>query len=441
MTRMNAIMSVSELNRSVRQWIEQGFPLMWVAGEISNFTRASSGHWYFSLKDESAQVRCVMFRQKNQFLDWMPVDGMQVEARALATLYEARGDFQLGVEALRKSGQGAAFEAFVRLKEKLSKEGFFDSQRKQKIPLFPKKIGIVTSPRAAALHDILKTLKRRMPSIPVVIYPAAVQGEGAAEQIAAALGKAAWHRACDVLILARGGGSMEDISAFNTEIVACAMASCRIPILCGVGHETDFTIADFVADLRAPTPTGAAELASPDREELGRRLSIAHARLGRMMQHMLGSSMQHVDHLGRRIVHPREKMGNQLSQLRHLSARLDAAWSRRLEQHLWQFRHLEQRLSKPDFSSRAKRVEESGTRLGASISGRLRETRAALLKCAAHLEHLNPGSVLARGYSMVQNSKGEIVSEASRLSVGEAVCITFGQGSAQAEILSRDQCS
>ncbi len=438
---MNNILTVSELNRSVRQMLEQGFPLMWVAGEISNFTRAASGHWYFSLKDPSASVRCVMFRQKNQYLDWVPKDGMQVEARALVTLYEAKGEFQLGVEGLRRSGQGAAFEAFLRLKEKLSSEGLFDQARKKRIPFFPRRIGVVTSLKAAALQDILKTLRRRMPSIPVLIYPAAVQGEGAAAEIAQAIEKASSHDACDVLILARGGGSIEDIAAFNAEIVARAVADCPIPIVCGVGHETDFTIADFVADVRAPTPTGAAEIASPDREDLARRLGILHARMRRMARHGLESRMQHVDHLGRRIVHPSEKIAGQHSQLKHLSARFDSAWRRQLEQREWQVRHLSQRLSKPDLSIQSGRTKEAGARLASSVSSRFQLTRNALLKIAAHLEHLNPSSVLARGYSMVQKKSGEIVLHASQVSKGEEVGITFGKGCAEAMILSADQCS
>ena len=434
------IVTVSELNRSVRQLLEQGFPLLWVAGEISNLTRAASGHWYFSLKDKAASVRCVMFRQKNQFLDWIPAEGMQVEARVLVTLYEARGDFQLGVESLRKSGQGAAFEAFARLKEKLDKAGLFAPERKKKIPAFPKRIGIITSTRAAALHDILKTLQRRMPSIPVVIYPAAVQGEGAAEQLAAAIGSAVRHKVCDTLILARGGGSIEDISAFNSEVVAYAVAQCPIPLVCGVGHETDFTIADFVADVRAPTPTGAAELASPNREDLIGRVAILRERMRRMAAHAIESRMQHVDHLGRRIAHPRVKIGNQRQHLGHLSLRLDAAWARSLEQSQWRFCHLSQKLraSRPDYAYRAARLGEVAGRLDDSMSRRIKEMGLLLQRLEAHLTHLNPRSVLARGYSMVQNDAGQIIRDSSQLDVGEAIKISFGSGSANAEVLSRD---
>lgn len=434
------IMTVSELNRSARQFLEQSFPLLWVAGEVSNFTRAASGHWYFSLKDESASVRCVMFRQKNQILEWVPKEGMQVEARVLVTLYEARGDFQLGVESLRKSGQGAAFEAFVRLKDKLGKAGLFAPERKKKIPLFPKRIGIVTSLRAAALHDILKTLERRMPSVPVVIYPVAVQGEGAAEQIVSAIANAERHGVCDTLILARGGGSIEDMSAFNAESVAYAVADCAIPVVCGVGHETDFTIADFVADVRAPTPTGAAELASPNRADLLGRLAILHGRLHRMVLHGIESKMQHVDHLGRRISHPREKVRNQLLHFGHLSLRLDAAWMRQFEQGNWRLQHMAQRFysSTPDYASRIGRMADMGARLHVSILRRLQESSVSLQSLGTHLDHLNPRSVLARGYSMVQNGAGEIVCGSGQIGVGEAVNITFGKGSARAKVLSKD---
>ncbi|HAN54975.1 MAG TPA: exodeoxyribonuclease VII large subunit, partial [Betaproteobacteria bacterium] len=254
------ILSVAALNRLVRQTLEQRLPLTWVAGEISNLTRASSGHWYFSLKDADAQVRCVMFRNRNQFIDWQPDNGMQVEVRATPTLYEPRGEFQLQVDTLRRAGLGALFEAFEALKLKLGSEGLFNADKKRGLPVFPRCVGIITSPQAAALHDVLTTLQRRMPSLPVVLYPTQVQGRDAAAQIVAAL-HAAYQRAeCDVLIVCRGGGSIEDLWSFNDENVARAIAASPIPVVSAIGHETDFTIADFVADLRAPTPTAAAEL-------------------------------------------------------------------------------------------------------------------------------------------------------------------------------------
>jgi exodeoxyribonuclease VII large subunit len=249
--KSSRVIGVAELNRLAKELIERQLPLMWVAGEISNFMRAASGHCYFSLKDAQAQVRCVMFRHKAQLHDWKPENGMQIEVRATPSFYEARGEFQLNVEAMRRAGLGALYAAFEQLKARLSAEGLFAEERKQVLPRFPRAIGIVTSPHAAALRDVLTTLKRRMPAIPVIIYPTPVQGEGAAAKIAAALATADARAECDVLILCRGGGSIEDLWAFNEDVVARAIDACNLPVICGVGHETDFTIADFVADVRA----------------------------------------------------------------------------------------------------------------------------------------------------------------------------------------------
>ncbi|MDE2117752.1 MAG: exodeoxyribonuclease VII large subunit, partial [Betaproteobacteria bacterium] len=235
----NRVFSVRELNLAAKQLLENGLPLLWVRGEISNFTCAASGHWYFSLKDEQAQVRCVMFRHKSQYLDWQPKNGMQVEVLALATLYEARGDFQLTLEQMRSAGLGVLYEAFERLKRKLEGEGLFDAARKRTLPFFPAQIGIVTSPQAAALRDVLTTLSRRMPGIPIVLYPVPVQGEGAAQKIAQAIRLANERAECDVLLVCRGGGSLEDLWAFNEEVVARAIDASKIPGVSGVGHETD----------------------------------------------------------------------------------------------------------------------------------------------------------------------------------------------------------
>ncbi|MBX9810460.1 MAG: exodeoxyribonuclease VII large subunit, partial [Burkholderiales bacterium] len=237
------VISVGELNRLAKDVLEQNLPLMWVAGEISNFKRYDSGHCYFTLKDAAAQVDCVMFRHKVQYLEWLPENGMQVEVRACPTLYEARGKFQLNVETMRRAGLGALYEAFEKLKAKLEQEGLFDAARKRPLPAFPRAVGVVTSPQAAALRDVLTTLRRRMPSLPVILYPAPVQGEGAAQKIAQAIATAGARNECDVIIVCRGGGSIEDLWAYNEEAVARAIFACAIPVVSGVGHETDFTIA------------------------------------------------------------------------------------------------------------------------------------------------------------------------------------------------------
>ena len=266
--RPRAVLSVAELNLQVRQQIERSFPILWVGGEISNFVRATSEHWYFTLKDAKAQVRCAMFRNRNQNAEWIPSNGDAVEVNALVTLYESRGEYQLLVETMRRAGLGALYEKFLKLKSALEKQGLFDAARKRSLPTFPKRIGIITSPAAAALRDVLTTLKRRAPHVSVILYPTAVQGSGAAAEIVQAISSAGARAECAVLILCRGGGSIEDLWSFNEEIVARAIAVCPIPIVSGVGHETDFTIADFVADERAPTPTAAAQRVAPDRDEL-----------------------------------------------------------------------------------------------------------------------------------------------------------------------------
>jgi exodeoxyribonuclease VII large subunit len=329
-----AVISVSELNRQVKQLVEQRFALQWVSGEISNLTRAASGHWYFSLKDTTAQVRCVMFRHKNSALGWVPTEGVQVEVRALATLYEARGDFQLTVENMRRAGLGALYEAYEKLKAKLNAEGLFDPARKKPLPSVPKQIGVITSTATAAIRDVLTTLARRMPNIPVIIYPTPVQGEGAAEKIAAAIYAANKRSECDVLILCRGGGSIEDLWQFNDERVARAIAHSHIPIVCGVGHETDFTIADFVADLRAPTPTAAAELITPNSEDLRRHLAQLRARANRQMQAWLETHMQKLDHLSRLLLSPTQRLQRDGVQLAQWQTRLRQAVQRVAETQL-----------------------------------------------------------------------------------------------------------
>ena len=290
------ILTVSELNRLAREILEISFPLFWVSGEISNFTRAASGHWYFSLKDAGAQVRCVMFKGRNSYVDFVPREGDKIEARATVTLYEARGDFQLTVEFIQKAGLGTLFEAFERLKKALGAEGLFDAATKRPIPAFPKAIGIVTSADAATLRDVLTTLKRRNPNISVIIYPTPVQGKGSAARIAEAIEIANQRAEVDTLIVCRGGGSLEDLWSFNEEIVARAVYQSQIPVISGVGHETDFTICDFVADLRAATPTAAAELACTDAMAIRNQLRVYTQSLRQRLEKRLQMEAQRLDY-------------------------------------------------------------------------------------------------------------------------------------------------
>jgi exodeoxyribonuclease VII large subunit len=424
------VVSVSELNRLARDLLEANLPLMWVRGEISNLKRYDSGHCYFTLKDAQAQVDCVIFRQKLQYLDWRPDNGMQVEVRACPTLYEARGKFQLNVETMRRAGPGALFEAFAKLKARLEKEGLFEPARKKPLPAFPRALGVVTSVQAAALRDVLTTLRRRMPSLPVIIYPAPVQGEGAAQKIAAAIDLAAARAECDVLIVCRGGGSIEDLWAFNEEIVARAILACTIPIVAGVGHETDFTIADFVADVRGPTPTAAAEMATPDCVELRQQLVQWQRRLGRVTRRTLEGRMQRLDYLGKRLVHPRQQIRDRMAALRHLATRMRGAWQRSLQAHAWRERDLARRVrvARPDPEVLERENRERARRLQRAAIRRLEAAAGLLNRTEAHLKHLSPQLVLERGYSITATGAGRIVRDSAQVACGEELKITFARG-------------
>ena len=393
---LQKILTVSELNRLAREVLEQSFPLFWVCGEVSNFTRAASGHWYFSLKDSTAQVKCVMFKGRNTYVDFTPREGDKIEARCTVTLYEARGDFQLTVEFVQKAGLGALFKAFEKLKIKLEHEGLFDSAFKKPIPKYPKTIGIVTSPDAAALRDVLSTLKRRNPPINVIIYPTPVQGKGAAQLIAKAIHAANQRAEVDTLIICRGGGSMEDLWQFNEEVVARAIDDSAIPTISGVGHETDFTICDFVADMRAATPTAAAELASQDMQTLKVQLIVIWNRLERRMDAGLQTHAQKLDFLAHRLISPMQQIENKTRQIVQLQHRMDIGLQSILKSH-----------------------------------------QEHVLRLQNSLQQLNPHNVLARGYAMVQNNSGEIVKNSQQLNIGESVKITLHIGEADATITTK----
>jgi len=306
-----AVVPVSLLVGSARLILERQLGLLWISGEVSNFTKAASGHCYFNLKDRAAQVRCVFFRSKAQFAGFALKDGLSVEVRAVPSIFEARGEFQLNVETVRLAGIGALYEKFEQLKARLAAAGWFAESRKRQLPAHPRAIGLVTSPRAAALRDILTTASRRSRATALILYPAAVQGAGAAGEIAAAIRAANRHARVDVLIVARGGGSIEDLWAFNEEIVARAVFDSLIPIVSGVGHETDFTICDFVADVRAPTPTAAAALATPDGRAVMLGLAAIAARFRRAGLRLLEMRIQRADSAARRLVHPAARLAQQ----------------------------------------------------------------------------------------------------------------------------------
>ena len=430
------VLRVSELNLAIKRLLESEIPLIWVRGEISNLVRAASGHFYFSLKDDQAQVRCVMFRHKTQLLSGSLANGQQIEVLAVATLYEQRGDFQLTVEQLRSAGLGVLYERFAQLKLKLEREGLFDAARKRLLPSYPRRIGIVTSPQAAALRDVLTTLRLRLPGVPVVLYPTAVQGAGSAEQIATAI-RVANHRAeCDVLIVCRGGGSIEDLWSFNEEVVARAIVASDIPVVSGVGHETDFTIADFVADERAPTPTAAAQRVVPDRRELLRSLQGLAQHLRRAQRNRLQNAMQTVDYLQRRLVHPAQQLQHQSQQLAQLHQRLQRADAYRRRHWNWQWLSLAQRLQAA--SGGFERLQDRQSNLAQRLSTAMRTAQqrhaSQLENITQHLAYLDPKQVLARGYSMVQDMQGRVVSDAGTLTVGEELRVTFANGWARTEV-------
>ena len=435
-TVFNQILSVSALARSVRDTLERRFPLLWVSGEVSNLRPAASGHWYFVLKDAHAQVRCVMFRNRNRLLDWPLREGMQVELQGLVTLYEARGDFQITVENMRRAGQGALYEAFLRLKDSLQRQGLFDAAAKRPLPSNPQRIGVITSLGAAALRDVLSTLARRNPSIAVIVYPTAVQGSGAAQEIARAIAVAGQRAECDVLILCRGGGSIEDLWSFNEEVVARAIRNCPLPLISGVGHETDFTIADFAADQRAPTPTAAAELAAPARMALLRQLRELSHRVMRQQTRTLQDAAQRMDHLARRLVHPGRKLNVQWQALQGLQQRLLRASTQSLQTRNWQLQQLSQRLrARPvpldDYQRRLSTLQH---RMQTTHDNRMQLLRQRLDALGENLNHLDPLRVLDRGYAMVTDAHGVVLRDANQVKAGTQIAITLANGQLGAEV-------
>lgn len=430
------VFRVAELNLAIKQLLENNVPLLWVRGEISNLVKAASGHFYFSLKDDQAQVRCVMFRHKSQLLKEPIANGQQVEVLAIATLYEQRGDFQLTVEQMRPAGLGILYERFERLKQLLESQGLFDAERKSALPFFPKCIGIITSPQAAALRDVLTTLRQRMPGVPVVLYPTPVQGTGSAEMIAQAIAVANQRAECDVLIVCRGGGSIEDLWAFNEEGVARAISASEIPIVSGVGHETDFTIADFVADERAPTPTAAAQRVVPDRHALIRSMQSQAQHLQRAQRNRMQTAMQTVDYLQRRLVHPAQQLQRQTQQLDQLQQRMQRAFAYRQQQHHWQWQSLAQRLraASSDFARLQDRQTNFAQRLVKAMHATQVQWTGRVENAEQHLILLDPTKVLARGYSLVQDASGGVVSDAGQLLVGAELRITFANGWVRTEV-------
>lgn len=432
------VLTVSALNQAVARMLERNFPLAWVSGEISNFTKAASGHWYFTLKDDSAQVRAVMFRGRAQYAGFVPREGDKVEVRALVTLYAPRGDYQLSVEAIRRAGVGNLYEAFLRLKEKLEAEGLFDPLRKRPLAIFARTIGIVTSPQAAALRDILTTLRRRAPHVRVILYPTPVQGEGAAQKIAQAIATASTRAECDVLLVCRGGGSIEDLWSFNEEAVARAIADCSMPVISGVGHETDFTIADFAADLRAPTPTAAAEMAAAPRADWLATVEAHADDLTRALRRRLSDTSQTLDWLSHRLVSPAAYITHERLKLHGLQTRLAHATRMPLSQARFKLSHLQTRLGAqlPKTVRQRSWLQDIARRMSTRMMTVTVQQRQALAAMSAQLELLNPERTLERGYSMIIDSKGRIVRAPKDLHPRQTVTVRLAEGSAEIGIAS-----
>lgn len=435
-----AILTISQLNAQARILLERGLGSVWLEGEISNLARPSSGHWYFSLKDEGAQVRCAMFRNKATLVRFPVRDGARVIARGRVSLYEARGEFQVVVDHLEEAGEGALRRRFEELKRKLLAEGLFEAGRKRKLPTLPRRIGVVTSPTGAALRDILHILQRRFPAVPVLVYPTAVQGESAPREIVEALRLAGQRAECDVLIVARGGGSLEDLMAFNDEAVARAMAASPIPVISGIGHETDFTIADFVADERAPTPSGAAERAVPDRAEYLRALGALYRNLDgamrRKLQVLRQVLRQHERGLDR--AHPGSRLRQHAQRLDELEQRLQRAVHRRLDRSRVRLGNAEALLGRSSPARRLAalrlRLDGARRRLPTCMHRRLQQATERWQRSARTLHAVSPLATLDRGYAIVLDPVGHVVTDSSHLAPGDRIEARLARGAVRATV-------
>jgi exodeoxyribonuclease VII large subunit len=429
-----AIYSVSQLNAEVRDLLENGFPLLWVEGELSNLARPGSGHWYFTLKDERAQVRCAMFRGRNRLVDFRPQDGGQILVRARVGLYEPRGSYQLIVEHMEPAGDGALRRAFDQLKNKLQSEGLFDPEHKQTLPPVPRRIGVITSGTGAAVRDVLSILRRRFPLGDVLIFPVPVQGEAAAPAIVGALERAARHGGCDVLIVTRGGGSLEDLWAFNEEAVARAIHACPLPVVSAVGHEVDFTIADFAADVRAPTPSAAAETVSPDQGEWQARLSALEKTLQQRQARRLGQAKRDMERLGKRLdrLRPDHRLQQHMQRLDELETRLHRAVKFVRESRGTSLHQARTRLINASpartIAAAGERRQALARRLTAVQRQLLQQKQSRMREAWRALHTVSPLATLERGYAIASDGEGRIVRDAASVAPGDALQLRLHRG-------------
>ncbi|WP_444946361.1 exodeoxyribonuclease VII large subunit [Microbulbifer sp. VTAC004] len=435
-----SVLSVSELNREVKHLLESNVPLLWISGEISNFTVPSSGHWYFSLKDAHAQVRCAMFRGRNRNVAFRPQNGREVLIRARVSLYEGRGEFQLIIEHMEEAGFGALMRQLEQLKAKLQAEGLFDPSRKRNLPYLPTNIGIITSPTGAAVRDMIHVLGRRYPAAEIELWPVAVQGQGAAQQIAAAIEKAGSSGRHELLIVGRGGGSLEDLWPFNEEVVARALAACPIPTISAVGHETDTTISDLAADLRAPTPSAAAEIASANAAELFQRLENSRVRLYRAIQHQMRHLQQLVMLKRNRLRHPREQLQNRAQHLDHIEMRLFAAGQLQTQQRRAQLASAQRSFvhyqPKRHIQEKREKLQQAESNLQRVTEFRLKHNNDKLNLLAQLLHNVSPLAVLQRGYAIAMDTNGRAIKDGRTLEADQEVNIKLARGNFSARVES-----
>ena len=433
------ILSVSELNTQIRAVLDAEFADVWVTGEISGLKLAASGHYYFTLKEREAQVRCVAFRSSHRYWKFKPQDGMAVLARGRIDVYEARGEYQLLVELLEPQGLGALQLAFEQLKKKLAAEGLFAPERKRPLPRFPRRIGIVTSPRGAAIADMVNILCRRFPGLHIRLYPALVQGEGSVEEVVRAIQYFSRTKWPDLVIVGRGGGSLEDLWTFNEEVVARAIAECAVPVVSAIGHETDVTIADFVADLRAPTPSAAAELVVATREDLLERIATARAKATQGLRYRLAMLERRLRQQGieRALSVLHRRVGRNLQRVDEQEYRMRERVRSALEARERARRGLEQRLRRfdvrPRLAADRRRMETAQAGMARSMAGLMAERRRAWERARTKLEQLSPLKVLERGYAIVSNERG-VVKDAAEAPAGSAVRVRLARGGFEAEV-------
>lgn len=434
------VITVSQLNRDARRLLETGFPMLYVEGELSNFARPGSGHWYFTLKDDKAQIRCAMFRNRNHLIKFRPRDGQQVIVRGRVSLYEGRGEFQMIAEFMEDSGDGALRQAFERLRADLQQEGLFDESRKKPLPTVPNHVAIITSPTGAAIHDVLTVIRRRFSGLRTSILPVQVQGEDSVRQIVEALKFANRYEddPFDLILLTRGGGSLEDLWSFNTEPVARAVAASDIPVVCAVGHESDVSIADFVADLRAPTPSAAAELITPDSGVWHDSVNYLAQRLQQTIMQSVERHKREISHLTRRLRHPSRSLEDLNQRLDELERRMQTSVSR-------QIAGKHSRLNVARLTSPLTRLDAWQGRLAyqqeklISLTTGANQHRAAQLgNLAGKLDALSPLNTLKRGYAIVTDDGGHVITDSADVESGEVIHARLQSGSLTAEVKSKE---